>query len=96
MAVANQWLTRSLGPGSRGIDSEGRQRFMTEYLINPRSDLSWLVPPIVNRYTRLASVANAATGELLVQGWETDGAATAVLRRTLRGGWRPGHFDAAQ
>jgi hypothetical protein len=79
IAVANHWLTRSFGPGSRGIDSEGRQRLMAEHLSDSASNLHWLLPPILNRYTRLASVANAATGELVVQGWEADGPATAVL-----------------
>jgi hypothetical protein len=83
IAVANHWLTRSFGPGSRGIDSEGRQRLMADHLSKPASDLRWLLPPIVNRYTRLVSVANAATGELVVQGWEADGPATAVLRLRL-------------
>ena len=83
IVVANHWLTRSFGPGSRGIDSEGRQRLMADHLSEPASNLRWLVPPIANRYTRLASVANAATGELVVQGWEADGPATVVLRLKL-------------
>jgi hypothetical protein len=79
-AAANHWLTKSFGYGSRGIDSEGRQHLMSTYLAEPPDGLSWLVPPIINRYTRLAMVANAATGELVVQGWEVDGPGTAVLR----------------
>jgi hypothetical protein len=38
-----------------------------------------VTPPILNRMTRLAALANAATGELLVQGWEESGPATAMF-----------------
>jgi hypothetical protein len=80
IACANHWLTKGLGRGSRGIDSAGRERVMSRFLSAPARDLSFLEPPIVNRYTRLACLANAATGELVVQGFEATGPATAVLR----------------
>ena len=38
----------------------------------------WLVAPVLNTDTRLAAVANPASGRLAVQGWERDGAATEV------------------
>lgn len=45
----------------------------------PSEAFDWMVEPILNRDTRLSMVANAATGALMVQGWEVDGAATGVL-----------------
>ncbi len=42
-------------------------------------DFSWVVPPIFNTATRVAVIANAATGKLLVQGWEAEGPATPVF-----------------
>ena len=34
-----------------------------------------------NPFTRLAVIANAATGEIAVQGWEAGGPATAIRLR---------------
>ena len=36
--------------------------------------------PILNETTRLAVVANAKLGMLIVQGWEADGPATRIFR----------------
>ncbi|MGY9106695.1 MAG: hypothetical protein ACKVG0_09220, partial [Alphaproteobacteria bacterium] len=43
------------------------------------NDFSWVTPPILNTATRLAVVANAQAGTLMVQGWESDGVATDVF-----------------
>ena len=43
------------------------------------ADFSWLAPPILNQTTRVAMIANAAQGSLMVQGFEADGPATAVF-----------------
>lgn len=43
-------------------------------------DFSWLTPPIINYKTRLCMIANAKTGQLMLQGWEKDGPVTKVLK----------------
>ena len=45
----------------------------------PSPAFDWMIEPVRNKDTRLGVVANPATGHILVQGWEADGAATAVL-----------------
>lgn len=79
-SIANHWLTRGLRGRPRGIDSARRHRLMNGLCRNPLDGFDWLVQPVLNPNTRLAMVANAAMGDLLVQGWESDGAATEVFR----------------
>jgi hypothetical protein len=87
-AVANHWLSADLGDDlPRGDLSLERHRQLTAMLaakvpgLDPgMPDFDWLAPPVRNDYTRQAVVANAATGELLAQGWESDGPATAIRR----------------
>ena len=78
-AVANHWLTLGLKGRPRGIDSRRRHRLMNGLSRLPCTDFDWMIAPIHNKDTRLAMVANPATGRILVQGWEADGAATEVL-----------------
>jgi hypothetical protein len=80
--VANHWLTRGLHGRPRGIDSRRRHRLMNGLSRLPVEAFDWLIHPIHNPETRLSVVANAATGRLLVQGWEADGAATEMLVHT--------------
>jgi hypothetical protein len=81
-AVANQWLGTAFGRArDRGFDSPERQRRMKAGLAKGE-ELDWLEPPVLNPYTRLALVGNAAAGTLSVQGWEKDGPATRILRLT--------------
>jgi hypothetical protein len=47
-------------------------------------DLSWLKPPILHRWTRLAMVADAAEGRMVAQGYEKDGAATGLLELSTK------------
>ncbi len=80
-AVANHWLSDGLGAGRpRGDFSAERRHRMAHCLAAGGRDFGWLVPPIANRFTRLALSANAATGDLAVQGWERDGPATRIRR----------------
>ena len=78
-AVANHWLSQGLKGRPRGIDSRRRHRLMNGLSRLPCTAFDWMIAPIHNKDTRLAMVANPATGRILVQGWEADGAATAVL-----------------
>ena len=56
----------------RACDSEGRLRQSTELSAYDarQNDFQWLRPPILNEMTRLAMIADAATGLLSVQGFE--------------------------
>jgi hypothetical protein len=78
-AAANHWLTQGLKGRPRGADSRRRHRLMNGLSRLPAQAFDWMVAPILNKDTRLSVVANAATGTLLVQGWEADGAATGIL-----------------
>jgi hypothetical protein len=80
-SVANHWVAASEQGRSRGVDSEARYMQMESALDNLCADnaFDWVKPPILNPTTRIAVVANPATGHLNVQGWETDGPATAVF-----------------
>ena len=80
-AVTNHWLTPSLGPGDRGIASAQRLKDMRALLAggSPGPAFDWVRPPVLNRFTRLAVEANAATGRLAVQGYEHNAPATEIL-----------------
>lgn len=78
-AVANHWLTGGLRGRPRGVDSRRRHRLMNGLSRLPAPEFDWMLHPIHNKDTRLSVVANAASGRLLVQGWEVDGAATEIL-----------------
>ena len=78
-AVANHWLKSGLLGRPRGVDSRRRHRLMNGLSRLPAKEFDWMLHPIHNKDTRLSVVANAGTGELLVQGWEVDGAATEIL-----------------
>lgn len=81
-AIANHWLSADLGRDQpRGDLSLERHRQLSRMLAaEPATDFDWLVAPVRNADTRLAVIANAATGELAVQGWESAGPATAIRR----------------
>ena len=70
-------------------DPTGRPRFrgrrdpvamMRGRLVAAAPGMAWLETPILNDTARLAVTANAATGELTVQGFEDGAPATSVLR----------------
>ena len=80
-SVTNHWVGCRQPGRYRGFDSEGRYAQM-EAIRNTAaatSPFDWVTPPILNPTTRLAVVANPKNGSLVVQGWETDGPATAVF-----------------
>jgi hypothetical protein len=82
-AVSNHWRGFCLAGHDRGNDSPARCDRMLDHLETARAedgdDFDWLVPPLLNRHTRLGVVANAARGWLAVQGWERTGPATEVF-----------------
>ena len=67
----------------RGIDSLGRAAAVSAMTPDFDRDFPWLSPPVLNRLTRFAMVADAATGRLIAQGYEDEQPATAVLDLTM-------------
>jgi hypothetical protein len=80
VAISNHWLGMELGGMPRGGHSELRRELMLGWLERRRRAFDWLEPPILNGDTRVAVEANAATGELIVVGFEPEGQATKPLR----------------
>ncbi|MDJ0980450.1 MAG: hypothetical protein QNI94_02435 [Kiloniellales bacterium] len=76
--VANHWLGPRPRGRARGEDSEGRAALMERQAPAAGHDFAWLKPPVLNPMTRLAMVAEPASGRILAQGFEADGPATAV------------------
>jgi hypothetical protein len=78
-SISNHWRGIPRPGHIRGEGSEIRWQAMEEIRDGSPNDFSWLVPPILNGCTRLAVIANAAAGRLIVQGWERDGPATEIF-----------------
>ena len=78
-STANHWICLRVPGRARGTDSRGRWKLMESVRDGAGDDFSWVVPPIFNAATRVAVVANAAIGKLLVQGWEAEGPVTPVF-----------------
>lgn len=68
--MANHYIDFTLPSRSRGDASEPRLKQMQHLQRSAGDDFGWLTPPILNKLTRLAVIANAARGTLKVQGWE--------------------------
>lgn len=77
--IANHWRLLDQGGRSRGYMSEDRLVQMEANRDAAPDDFSWVTPPILNETTCVAVVANAATGKLLVTGWEAACPATEVF-----------------
>jgi hypothetical protein len=73
-AVANHWVGLCKPGRPRGRHSPERLACMEAAL---HGDAAWLIPPILNRHTRLVAVMNPNRGHLSLQGWEKDGRVTA-------------------
>lgn len=82
-ACANHWMARSVPGHYRGVDSAGRQKLMAETRDGAEDGFDWVSPPILNDTTRIAVVANALEGKLLVRGYERDGVVTRDFRRPV-------------
>jgi len=80
-AAANHWAAGPAMLGRpRNESSLGRRAAMATLLERGQGwSFDWLTAPILQPDTRLAVMANPASGRLMVQGWEADGPATAVL-----------------
>ena len=65
----------------RMMDSAGRLRQSVEISTQElqQDNFSWLRPPMLNSFTRLVMQADAATGMLMVQGFEGQGAVTNMF-----------------
>lgn len=77
--AANHWEAPGWRGHARGTDSPGRARLMHGVVPEFDPAFPWLVPPILNDRTRLALVADAKMGRIMVQGFEAAKPATEVL-----------------
>ena len=78
--ATNHWQAPGWSGHARGVDSEGRivtMRGASPTELDPA--FPWLVPPVLNKLTRLAMVADAACGRLVAQGYEGDKPVTRPL-----------------
>ena len=74
---ANHWIAKDIPGHYRGIDSPGRFDLMDKTRDQSGDGFDWVAEPILNETTRVAVVANALTGKLLVRGYERDGVVTS-------------------
>ncbi len=84
--TANDWQTTSWqGRRTPGRWSDERLATMRAVATAPDFDrpFDWLKPPMLNEDSRLALVADPASGRLVARGYESDGPATAVLDITI-------------
>jgi hypothetical protein len=78
-AADNAWQAPHWPGRVRGKDNGVRRDRMRSAAPSAAGDFAWLQPPILNPWTRLVFMADAARGSALAQGFEADGPATAVL-----------------
>lgn len=83
LGAANHWICPEWDGWPRGVDSPGRGRQIATLAPDFGDGFHWLRPPVLNIYTRLAMIAEAATGRILARGQEVEGPATAPLFRKL-------------
>ena len=82
--AANHWQAPAWEGRARGHDSPGRSATLREQApFACDMAFPWLVPPVLNPLTRLAMVADAATGRLVAQGYEAGQPATQALALNL-------------
>ncbi len=85
-AIANHWLNPDWRGRPRGEESQGRRQMLLDriegHALEP--DFSWLVPPILNRRTRLATFLDAVKGEMAILGLEQSGRSAVPATRILR------------
>ncbi|MCU0839886.1 MAG: hypothetical protein MUE49_14380, partial [Rhodospirillales bacterium] len=78
--AANDWQAPGWSGRPRGEDSPGRRASLRT--ITPALDgaFAWLQAPVLNDWTRLAVIADAAADIVIAQGYEDRAPVTAVLR----------------
>lgn len=83
--VANHWLSDIWRGRPRGLSSQERWALSQARALKGdfQSDFAWLEPPVLNRFTRLAALMNAKTGEMSVVGLERAGSLAAPSTQTL-------------
>ena len=79
-AVGNHWLNAKFKGRARPIRSRQRQAKLRALLPSLQGDFDWLVPPILNRHTRLAAELSAGSATLSVQGWHGHAPQTRMLK----------------
>lgn len=77
VACANDALSPLLRGRPRGADNAARRALLAQAQVGAVDGFGWVRPPILNRRTRVAVVANAARGRLRVLGYEREHPATA-------------------
>lgn len=82
--AANHWEAAGWYGHPRGHDSAGRARIMSGIAADLDPAFPWLKPPILNDHTRLVMVADARRGQMVAQGFEANGPATAPLQLTWK------------
>jgi hypothetical protein len=80
------WRPRVCGEGTPVENNRKRVAAMAANAGVHPPDLQWVAPPVVNPCTRLAVEMCAASGRLVVAGWEAEGRVTAVTE-VLIGAW---------
>ena len=80
-AAANHWTTPGAPKGRpRNASSHARRAEMIDLSRRaPDWTMGWLTSPILHGETRLAMMANPATGRMIARGYEKDGAVTGLL-----------------
>ncbi len=76
VSISNHWLALAVPSHDRGTDSAGRLQLMDACRDEVPDGFTWVLPPILNHKTRLAVVANAQRGTLMVRGVEAHAPAT--------------------
>jgi hypothetical protein len=75
-AIPNHWLNPTWRGHPRGVDSPGRLsqcRLLLPGLRHLEHDFGWLQYPMLNKFGRLAVIADLKTGDLAVMGLERGG-----------------------
>jgi hypothetical protein len=75
---SDDWRPRVCGEGTPVENNGRRMAAMAAYTDVHPPNLEWAVLPVVNAFTRLAVELCAASGRLVVAGWEAEGRVTAV------------------
>jgi len=77
--TGNHWINDRFHGRPRPIRSHDRREKLQQLLPEVAAPLDWVQAPVLNRLTRLACEMNAATGSLVLQGWESMAPATRIF-----------------